>query len=60
MNLIEIHQRINEAREEYDKCPVCGDTFDGVDGTKEPSLVFIHEDRPRRESMCSLPLSDKD
>lgn len=56
MNLIELHQRIDAAREEYDECPVCGDPFDWVDGTKEPTLVFGHDDRPRRESMCSMEI----
>lgn len=60
MDLIELHGRIDEAREEYDACPVCGEDFIDVDGTVSPSLVFIHEETDTGVKGCDLPIEEDD
>jgi hypothetical protein len=36
-------ERIAEARDEHEKCPECGEKYDGVDMSYAGSLVFLHE-----------------
>lgn len=42
----------DEAKEEYDECPECGEEYVGLDTTWTGDLVFVHQESPLKT--CTL------
>lgn len=47
---VEAIRRSDEAGEEHEVCPECGEEFEGTDMTRGGELVFLHSGR----QMCSV------